>query len=201
MALTVPSDNAVPEPVRRGHVAPGVMLHAGGKGFRNAGGTLEIHGGHAHAVAEDALREVPGGAIPAGRICISPVVDRVEIVTPPLHGNVGAAGCLGARATREGDAAAGPCQGREARALKKATTVEAHRCAHVVPLINAVTFGATYRYVLVLSIVRTAINRNASAYGTSVLLALRSQRQSCLGVYLSVVQPGTLSIGDSLHWP
>ena len=34
----------------------------------------------------------------------------------------------------------------------------------------------------------------------SVLFALRSQRQSSLGVYLSVVQPGTVTLGDSLHW-
>lgn len=34
----------------------------------------------------------------------------------------------------------------------------------------------------------------------SVRFALRSQRQSSLGVYLSVVQPGTVTLGDSLHW-
>jgi len=34
----------------------------------------------------------------------------------------------------------------------------------------------------------------------SVLSVLRAQRQSCLGVYLSVVQPGTVTLGDSLHW-
>ncbi len=34
----------------------------------------------------------------------------------------------------------------------------------------------------------------------SVLAALRAQRQSCLGVYLSVVQRGTVALGDSLHW-
>ena len=117
VALTVPLDDAVPEPVRRSHVTPGVMLHAGRKGFRDAGGTLEIHGGHAHAVAEDAFRVVPGGAIPAGRVRVSSVVDRIEIVAPPLHGDVGAAGGLGACAPREGHAPAGPGQGREPRAL------------------------------------------------------------------------------------
>jgi uncharacterized protein YcbX len=34
----------------------------------------------------------------------------------------------------------------------------------------------------------------------SVLSVLRAQRQSCLGVYLSVVQPGAVTLGDSLHW-
>ena len=34
----------------------------------------------------------------------------------------------------------------------------------------------------------------------SVLAVLRAERQSCLGVYLSVVQPGTVALGDSLHW-
>lgn len=34
----------------------------------------------------------------------------------------------------------------------------------------------------------------------SVLSALRAHRQSCLGVYLSVVQPGTVTLGDSLCW-